>query len=134
MLKIFESNFQCIENKFAEQKQTIQDNAIKVIEKLTNEIRFKEDNVFSANQPKLSFPVSLSISMLTVLLPVIFSLQMIFNIIWAVLIEIMTLQFQLKRCLKLCRLLKGVPYGPAYIECTIPRDEFNSFKGVGVFD
>jgi hypothetical protein len=36
--------------------------------------------------------------------------------------------------LKLCTLLKGVPNGPAYIECNIPGDEFNSFKGVGVFD
>jgi hypothetical protein len=41
---------------------------------------------------------------------------------------------KVKVSLKLCRLLKGVPYGPAYIECTIPRDEFNSFIGVGVFD
>ena len=41
---------------------------------------------------------------------------------------------KVKVSLKLCRLLKGVPYGPAYIECTIPGDEFNSFKGVGVLD
>jgi hypothetical protein len=39
-----------------------------------------------------------------------------------------------KVSLKLCTLLKGVPNGPAYIECTIPGDKFNSFKGVGVFD
>jgi hypothetical protein len=34
---------------------------------------------------------------------------------------------KVKVSLKLCTLLKGVPYGPAYIE-------FNSFKGVGVLD
>ena len=39
-----------------------------------------------------------------------------------------------KVSLKLCTLLKGVPNGPAYIECTIPGDESLSFKGVGVFD
>ena len=39
-----------------------------------------------------------------------------------------------KVSLKLCTLLKGVPNGPAYIECTIPGDESNSLKGVGVFD
>jgi hypothetical protein len=39
-----------------------------------------------------------------------------------------------KVSLKLCTLLKGVPNGPANIECTIPGDEFYSFKGVGVFD
>jgi hypothetical protein len=41
---------------------------------------------------------------------------------------------KVKVSLKLCTLLKGVPNGPAYIECTIPGDEVNSFKGVGVFD
>ena len=41
---------------------------------------------------------------------------------------------KVKVSIKLGTLLKGVPYGPAYIECTIPGDEFNSFKGVGVFD
>jgi hypothetical protein len=41
---------------------------------------------------------------------------------------------KVKVSVKLCTLLKDVPYGPAYIECTIPGDEFNSFKGVGVFD
>jgi hypothetical protein len=41
---------------------------------------------------------------------------------------------KVKVSLKLCTLLKGVPNGPAYIECTIPGDEFGSFKGVGVFD
>jgi hypothetical protein len=39
-----------------------------------------------------------------------------------------------KVSIKLGTLLKGVPYGPAYIECTIPGDELRSFKGVGVFD
>ena len=39
-----------------------------------------------------------------------------------------------KVSLKLCTLLKGVPNGPAYIECTIPGNEVYSFKGVGVFD
>ena len=39
-----------------------------------------------------------------------------------------------KVSIKLGTLLKGVPNGPAYIECTIPGDEDNSFKGVGVFD
>jgi hypothetical protein len=41
---------------------------------------------------------------------------------------------KVKVSLKLCTLIKGVPNGPAYIECTIPGDELNSFKGVGVFD
>ena len=41
---------------------------------------------------------------------------------------------KVKVSLKFCFLLKGVPNGPAYIECTIPGDEFDSFKGVGVFD
>jgi hypothetical protein len=41
---------------------------------------------------------------------------------------------RVKVILKLCTLLKGVPYGPAYIKCTIPGDERSSFKGVGVFD
>jgi hypothetical protein len=37
--------------------------------------------------------------------------------------------------LKLCTLLKGVPYGPAYIEYIHPdeKDKFRSFNGVGVF-
>jgi hypothetical protein len=39
-----------------------------------------------------------------------------------------------KVILKLCTLLKGIPYGPAYIEYTHPDDESGSFKGVGVFD
>ncbi len=39
-----------------------------------------------------------------------------------------------KVILKMCTLLKGVPYGPAIIECTFPDDASNSFKGVGVFD
>ena len=39
-----------------------------------------------------------------------------------------------KVSIKLGTLLKGVPNGPAYIECTIPGNEFRSFKGVGVFD
>ena len=30
---------------------------------------------------------------------------------------------KVKVSLKLCTLLKGVPNGPAYIECTIPGDE-----------
>ena len=41
---------------------------------------------------------------------------------------------KVKVSIKLGTLLKGVPYGPAYIECTIPGDEIYSFKGVGVFD
>ena len=41
---------------------------------------------------------------------------------------------KVKVSLKLCTLLKGVPNGPAYIECTIPGNEYRSFKGVGVFD
>ena len=41
---------------------------------------------------------------------------------------------KVKVSIKLGTLLKGVPNGPAYIECTIPGDEFNSFKGVGGFD
>ena len=41
---------------------------------------------------------------------------------------------KVKVSIKLGTLLKGVPYGPAYIECTIPGNEFGSFKGVGVFD
>ncbi len=39
-----------------------------------------------------------------------------------------------KVILKLCTLLKGVPYGPAFIEYTDPEDDDLSFKGVGVFD
>jgi hypothetical protein len=35
--------------------------------------------------------------------------------------------------LKLCTLLKGVPYGPAYIEYTHPSEKWRSFEGVGVF-
>jgi hypothetical protein len=35
--------------------------------------------------------------------------------------------------LKLCTLLKGVPYGPAYIEYTHPDEKGLSFDGVGVF-
>ena len=35
--------------------------------------------------------------------------------------------------LKLCTLLKGVPYGPAYIKYTHPSDDGLSFDGVGVF-
>jgi hypothetical protein len=35
--------------------------------------------------------------------------------------------------LKLCTLLKGVPYGPAYIEFTHPNNKGLSFEGVGVF-
>jgi hypothetical protein len=35
--------------------------------------------------------------------------------------------------LKLCNLLKGVPYGPAYIEYTHPYKKHLSFNGVGVF-
>jgi hypothetical protein len=37
--------------------------------------------------------------------------------------------------LKLCTLLKGVPYGPAYIEYTHPDEKYKylSFDGVGVF-
>ena len=35
--------------------------------------------------------------------------------------------------LKLCTLFKGVPYGPAYIECTYPSNKGLSFDGVGVF-
>ncbi len=38
-----------------------------------------------------------------------------------------------KVTLKLCTLLKGVPYGPAHIEYTHPSDKFLSFDGVGVF-
>ena len=41
---------------------------------------------------------------------------------------------KVKVSIKLGTLLKGVPNGPAYIECTIPGNEFRSFKGVGVFD
>jgi hypothetical protein len=35
--------------------------------------------------------------------------------------------------LKLCTVLKGVPYGPAYIEYTDPDNKDQSFEGVGVF-
>jgi hypothetical protein len=35
--------------------------------------------------------------------------------------------------LKLCTLLKGVPYGPAYIEYIDPDNKGRSFDGVGVF-
>jgi hypothetical protein len=37
--------------------------------------------------------------------------------------------------LKLCTLLKGVPYGPAYIEYTHPDEKYKhlSFDGVGIF-
>ncbi len=35
--------------------------------------------------------------------------------------------------LKLCTLLKGVPYGPAHIEYTHPSNKGLSFDGVGVF-
>jgi hypothetical protein len=35
--------------------------------------------------------------------------------------------------LKLCTLLKGVPYGPAYIEFIHPSNKGLSFEGVGVF-
>jgi hypothetical protein len=35
--------------------------------------------------------------------------------------------------LKLCTVLKGVPYGPAYIEYTDPDIKGLSFDGVGVF-
>jgi hypothetical protein len=35
--------------------------------------------------------------------------------------------------LKLCTLLKGVPYGPAYIEYSHPDRKDLSFDGVGVF-
>jgi hypothetical protein len=35
--------------------------------------------------------------------------------------------------LKLCTVLKGVPYGPAHIEYTHPSDKALSFDGVGVF-
>ena len=35
--------------------------------------------------------------------------------------------------LKLCTLLKGVPYGPAHIEYTDPSNKALSFDGVGVF-
>jgi hypothetical protein len=35
--------------------------------------------------------------------------------------------------LKLCTVLKGVPYGPAYIEFTHPNNKGLSFEGVGVF-
>ena len=35
--------------------------------------------------------------------------------------------------LKLCTLLKGVPYGQAYIEYTHPSIKDLSFNGVGVF-
>jgi hypothetical protein len=35
--------------------------------------------------------------------------------------------------LKLCTLLKGVPYGPAHIEYTHPSNKALSFDGVGVF-
>jgi hypothetical protein len=35
--------------------------------------------------------------------------------------------------LKLCTVLKGVPYGPAYIEYTHPDKKDLSFEGVGVF-
>jgi hypothetical protein len=35
--------------------------------------------------------------------------------------------------LKLCTVLKGVPYGPAYIEYTHPDNKGFSFEGVGVF-
>ena len=41
---------------------------------------------------------------------------------------------KIKVILKMCTLLKGVPYGPALIECTFPEEKGNSFKGVGVFD
>ena len=36
--------------------------------------------------------------------------------------------------LKLCTLLKGVPYGPAYIEYTHPHNKGLSFEGVGIFN
>ena len=43
-----------------------------------------------------------------------------------------------KVILKLCTLLKGEPYGPAYIEFTHKDDpkgiSNKSFRGVGVFD
>jgi hypothetical protein len=37
--------------------------------------------------------------------------------------------------LKLCTLLKGVPYGPAHIQCahSNPDEKYLSFDGVGVF-
>ena len=35
--------------------------------------------------------------------------------------------------LKVCTLLKGVPYGPAHIEYTHPSDKGLSFDAVGVF-
>jgi hypothetical protein len=35
--------------------------------------------------------------------------------------------------LKLCTVLKGVPYGPAYIEYTHPDRKDLSFDGVGIF-
>ena len=35
--------------------------------------------------------------------------------------------------LKLCTLLKGVPYGPAHITYTHPSNKGLSFDGVGVF-
>ena len=38
-----------------------------------------------------------------------------------------------KVTLKLCTLLKGVPYGPAHIQYTHPSNKSLSFDGVGVF-
>ncbi len=43
---------------------------------------------------------------------------------------------QISKCevtLKLCTVLKGVPYGPAHIEYTHPSNKSLSFDGVGVF-
>jgi hypothetical protein len=41
--------------------------------------------------------------------------------------------FKCEVTLKLCTVLKGVPYGPAYIEYTHPDNKGLSFDGVGVF-
>ncbi len=40
---------------------------------------------------------------------------------------------KLQVTLKLCTLLKGVPYGPAHIEYTHPSNKALSFDGMGVF-
>lgn len=45
LLQVFECNFQIIENKFQQQKEIIEENANKIIEKLTNEIRAKDEQL-----------------------------------------------------------------------------------------
>ncbi len=41
---------------------------------------------------------------------------------------------KIKVTLKMCTVYKGVPYGLAIIKHHDPKDEYLSFKGIGVFN